>query len=189
MNLLACHISDMVGFKEPAMNVDIIDARPIQNVLANLFPLYIHELSAFTDFDVDDDGLFRAPPSFAAYWQEPERHPFLLRADGKIAGFALIRQMDTEPSAFDMGEFFVLRRYRRSGVGRTAACALFDRFKGKWEVRELVDNLPAQGFWRRIIADYTGGDFTEVKEFFERYNREFIVQRLRSRGAVQDPRR
>ena len=165
------------------MNIEIVDARPLADVLANLFPLYIHELSAFTDFDVDDDGLFRAPPSFAAYWQEAERHPFLLRAQAKIAGFALIRQMESEPLTFDMGEFFVLRRYRRFGVGRTAACALFDRFPGFWEVRELVDNLPAQGFWRRIIADYTGGDFVETKEYFERYKREFIVQRLRSREA------
>lgn len=163
------------------MNVDIIDARQMADVLANLFPLYIHDLSAFTDFDVDDDGMFRAPPSFAAYWQEADRYPFLLRADGKIAGFALIRQMASEPLTFDMGEFFVLRRYRRFGVGRTAACALFDRFKGNWEVRELIANEPAQRFWRRIIGEYIGGDFTETKEYFERYKREFIVQRFRSR--------
>ena len=165
------------------MNVEIVDARAMADVLANLFPLYIHDLSAFTDFDVEDDGTFRAPPSFAAYWENADRHPFLLRADGKIAGFALIRQLRPDPLTFDMGEFFVLRRCRRSGVGRTAACALFDRFKGRWEVRELIDNLPAQGFWRRIIADYTDGDFAETKDYFERYKREFIVQRFRSRGA------
>jgi len=165
------------------MNVEIVDARAMAAVVRNLVPLYIHDLSAFTDFDVEDDGTFRAPPSFAAYWDNADRHPFLLHADGKIAGFALIRQMDADPLTFDMGEFFVLRRYRRSGVGRAAACALFDRFKGRWEVRELIDNLPAQRFWRRIIGDYTSGDFKEVREYFERYKREFIVQRFRSRDA------
>ena len=165
------------------MNVEIVDARATAEILRNLFPLYIHDLSAFTDFDVEEDGKFRAPPSFAAYWESADRHPFLLRADGKIAGFALIRQMESAPLTFDMGEFFVLRRYRRLGVGRIAAAALFDRFKGRWEVRELIDNLPAQSFWRRIIGDYTGGDFVEVKEYFERYKREFIVQRFRARAA------
>jgi predicted acetyltransferase len=164
------------------MNVEIVEARAMAPVVHNLIPLYIHDLSAFTDFDVENDGTFRVPPSFAAYWENADRHPFLLRADGRIAGFALIRQMESAPLAFDMGEFFVLRRHRRSGVGRAAACALFDRFRGRWEVRELVDNLPAQSFWRRIIGDYTGGDFEDAGEYFERYKREFIVQRFRSRG-------
>ena len=165
------------------MNVEIVDARAMAEIVRNLIPLYIHDLSAFTDFDVEDDGTFRAPTSFAAYWEHADRHPFLLRADGKIAGFALIRQMETAPLTFDMGEFFILRRYRRLGVGRVAACALFDRFKARWDVRELVENLPAQSFWRRIIGDYTGGDFEETRDYFERYKREFIVQRFRSRAA------
>jgi predicted acetyltransferase len=165
------------------MQVEIVEAHAMADIVRNLTPLYIHDLSAFTDFEVEDDGTFRAPPSFAAYWESADRHPFVLRADGKIAGFALIRQLEPDPLTFDMGEFFVLRRYRRSGVGRTAACALFDRFKGRWEVRELIANLPAQGFWRRIIGDYTGGDFKETREYFERYKRDFIVQRFRSHRA------
>lgn len=165
------------------MNVEIVEAHAMAEIVRNLIPLYIHDLSAFTDFDVEDDGTFRAPPSFAAYWEHADRHPFLLRADGKIVGFALIRQLESDPLTFDMGEFFILRRYRRIGAGRAAACALFDRFKGRWEVRELNNNLPAQSFWRRIIADYTGDDFEETRDYFERYKREFIVQRFRSRGA------
>jgi predicted acetyltransferase len=163
------------------MNVEVVDARAFADVVRNLFPLYIHDLSAFVEWDVDADGLFRAPPSFAAYWDNADRHPFLLRAAGQIAGFALIRQMDAE--THDMGEFFVLRRYRRAGVGRLAACTLFDRFKGQWEVRELPDNLPAQAFWRRIIGDYTNGVFEDGREYFDRYKREFMVQRFRSPGA------
>jgi len=78
------------------MNVEVVDARAFADVVRNLFPLYIHDLSAFVEWDVDADGLFRAPPSFAAYWDNADRHPFLLRAAGQIAGFALIRQMAWE---------------------------------------------------------------------------------------------
>jgi predicted acetyltransferase len=34
-----------------------------------------------------------------------------------------------------MSEFFVLRKYRRQGIGRTAAVELFERFPGPWRVR------------------------------------------------------
>jgi predicted acetyltransferase len=82
-----------------------------------------------------------------------------------------------------MGEFFVARQHRRQGIGRRAATALFDMFGGHWEVREMPANLPAQRFWRRIIADYTGGAFAETREAFAAYGgRDFIVQRFCCRG-------
>jgi predicted acetyltransferase len=75
--------------------------------------------------------------------------------------------------AHDMSE------YRRSGLGRRVANALFDRFAGDWEVRELPSNTTAQAFWCRVIADYTREAFTEGQEFFAAHGREFVVQRFR----------
>ncbi len=34
-----------------------------------------------------------------------------------------------------MAEFFVLRRWRRTGVGRAAVRDLLERFPGTWEIR------------------------------------------------------
>ena len=54
---------------------------------------------------------------------------------------------------------------------------------GRWQVREMPANIPAQRFWRRVVADYTGGAFTEAREIFAAYDmREFIVQRFCCRG-------
>ena len=61
-----------------------------------------------------------------------------------------------------MKEFFVLRKYRGRGVGASVATQLFDRFPGKWEVRELAQNVAALAFWRAVIARYTDGRFVEV---------------------------
>jgi predicted acetyltransferase len=59
------------------------------------------------------------------------------------------------------------------------ATVLFHRLGGRWEVREMPANLPAQRFWRHVIADFTGGTFTEAREAFAAYGkREFIVQRF-----------
>ena len=165
------------------MTIEISAAPDGLAVVRNLFALYAHDMSEFVGIDVDEDGRFVIPASLASYFEGPDaaqRFPFLIRADGRLAGFALVRQIAAEPATYDMGEFFVLRKYRRSGLGRHVACWLFDRFSGAWEVRELPSNTAAQAFWRRIVADYTGNAFTEAQEFIAAHGRAFVVQRFRT---------
>jgi Predicted acetyltransferase len=50
-----------------------------------------------------------------------------------------------------MAEFFVMRKYRRGGVGGKAARAVFARFPGEWQVRQLAANGAAVAFWRAAI--------------------------------------
>jgi predicted acetyltransferase len=145
-------------------------------VLANLWQLYAHDLSDVVDLDVGDDGRF-PPRGFEEYWRDDGRHAFLLRVDGRLAGFALVHRrsrLTGDPGTWDMAEFFVLRRHRRQGVGRLAATWLFDTFAGPWEVRQLFRNTAASRFWRAVIAAYTGGRFSEV-----------VVDDDRWRGPVQ----
>jgi len=47
---------------------------------------------------------------------------------------------------FWMGQFFVMKRYRRLGLRTQAARYIFDQFRGKWEVGQMPLNLPAQAF-------------------------------------------
>jgi predicted acetyltransferase len=61
-----------------------------------------------------------------------------------------------------MSEFFILRGERRRGLGRRAARAVFDRFRGVWEVSQLPGNRPATAFWRSVIQEYTGGGFRDT---------------------------
>jgi predicted acetyltransferase len=173
------------------MNIEITPARDDEiEIVRNFFAFYIHDLSEFGRWDVNEEGCFAVPKGVANYWNGPpiagsrwrrewQGFPYLVRVDGKLAGFALVKQI--ADATFDMGEFFVLRRFRRSGVGQFVAHALFDRHPGRWEVREMPLNLPAQGFWRRIIGAYTNNDFVERREQFEVYGAEFIVQRFHSR--------
>ena len=165
------------------MTIEVSPAPDGIAVVRNLFALYAHDMSEFVGLDVGDDGAFAIPASLAGYWDGPdasERFPFLVRADGKLAGFALVRRIVSQPATYDMGEFFILRKYRRSGIGGFVARTLFDRFAGAWEVRELPPNAAAQMFWRRIIGDYTRDAFAEGQEFFAAHGREFVVQRFRT---------
>jgi predicted acetyltransferase len=115
-------------------------------VLKRLLELYLHDFSEFDRADVDARGRF-SYPYLDPYWTEPERHPFLFRVNGRWAGFALVRS----GTPHDMAEFFVMRKYRRLGVGVQAARALFARFPGEWQVRQMNQNGAATTFWREAI--------------------------------------
>jgi predicted acetyltransferase len=134
-------------------------------LLENLAQLYAYDFSEVLEMHVGEDGRF-ADVDLGPYWVDGWRHPFLLRVDAKLAGFALIAERSKitgQSGVFDMTEFFVLRRFRRQGVGRAAAFAAFDRFGGPWEVRQREENADATAFWRRAIDEYTRGDYEETR--------------------------
>lgn len=161
------------------MNVQIAPVGAAEaEALAALLQLYVHDLSATFGLDVDDHGRYRTPTTEG-------REAFLVRVEGKLAGFALHggkSRLTGEDGVHDVAEFFVLPRYRRAGVGEHMACWLFDRFPGRWEVRQRKENVRATDFWRRVIARYTGGRFDEEILDDERWRGP--VQRFESRRTA-----
>jgi predicted acetyltransferase len=159
------------------MNVELTRAaRETAPLLENLFQYYVYDFSESMGLDVGDDGKF-VPPSLEAYWQDAWRHPFLARVGGRCAGFALVHQrsrLSGDPGVCDVAEFFVLRKYRRRGIGAALAQQLFELFPGRWEVRQLLVNEAATHFWRSVIKRYTDGRYEET-----------ILDNERWRGPVQ----
>jgi len=180
------------------MRLEIVPASDADyRIVSDLARFYIDDIAEHAGRSFPTDGQVGCDDVFAGYWgraaaTRPWPHawrgfPFLVRLDGSPAGFALVKRVSDAPATFDMGEFFVARQHRRRGVGRRVAVALFDTFVGDWEVRQMLANTPAQHFWRRIIADYTAGAFTERREAFAAYgDREFIVQRFQTGTAEPD---
>lgn len=115
-------------------------------VIWNLSQLYAHEFSEFTDQDVGDDGTY-AYKHFDLYWIDADRHPYLFRHDGRLAGFAFVHSGQPH----DMAEFFIMKKYRRGGLGMDAAHQLFALHPGAWQVRQMAANARATAFWRRAI--------------------------------------
>ncbi len=62
-----------------------------------------------------------------------------------------------------MEQFFILKRYRRSGFGRALAEFVFLRHPGPWEIGQIVGNATAYSFWRKVIGEVTAGQFTELQ--------------------------
>jgi predicted acetyltransferase len=134
-------------------------------LLSNLLELYIHDLSeVFPDVQLGPDGPF-GYEYLPLYWSEPERRfPFLIRYGGRLVGFILAKrgsEVTGDPDVLDVAEFFVMRRYRRLGLGRKAAFLLWNRLPGLWMVRVSERNPGALDFWRSTVAEFTNGAATE----------------------------
>lgn len=131
----------------PASAPTVLQAREEDfDLLARLLQLYLHDFSEHTGWDVDEHGLFHyAWPD--AYRHEAGRHAYVLRVEGRPAGFALVR----EAERIHMAEFFVLRKHRRAGVGLAAARHLLEVHVGPWSITQLATNPEATSFWRRAI--------------------------------------
>ncbi len=128
-----------------------------RHVLDALMQLYLHDFSGHAPLgsvhtEVDEEGRFTYA-FLDTYWQEPGRVPFLVRADGRIAGFVLVNRWSALDRPLDsaVAEFFVLRKYRLARVGMRAAHLVFSRLRGRWEVPVAAYNQEALLFWRSVV--------------------------------------
>ncbi len=127
-------------------------------IVANLLELYAHDFSEFHPVELGADGRF-GYRDLSLYWLEPDRHPFLVNVGGKLAGFVLVRKgskLSGNETVWDMVEFFVVRGYRRRGVGTAIAREVWRRFPGPWEVRVMEANHSAHHFWEQAVTKFTG---------------------------------
>ena len=140
------------------MQVEVIKATIEQKpLLANLLELYAYDFTEFCDFDIGDDG-FYGYERLPLYWTESTCFPYLIYVDKKIAGFILVQQgspIADDTTVWDISEFFVMRKYKRHGVGTAAALKIWEQFKGPWQVRVLVGNNIACSFWLQAIKKLT----------------------------------
>jgi predicted acetyltransferase len=145
--------------EKPSADIELIPAGAEQApIVANLLELYGHDFSEFLDLDLGSDGRF-GYRDLPLYWQDPNRHPFLVRVAGKWAGLTLVKrgsELSGDEAVWDMAEFFVVRRYRRRGIGTAIAHQVWRQFPGRWEVRVMQSNHSAYLFWERAITGLAG---------------------------------
>jgi predicted acetyltransferase len=163
----------------PEVTLEQAGARAVP-ILRRLMQLYLYDLGTVDGWDIGPDGRFGNARRIERLWSERGRRAFFIHSGSVLAGFALIhnRAHFAGAGTREISEFFVLRKYRRRGVGRRAATRLFDLFPGRWEVTELASNVGAQAFWREVIAGYTSGDFEDAEYTHEDWRGR--VQRFRT---------
>jgi predicted acetyltransferase len=116
------------------------------------------DLAEFRNFAVQADGRYR-DDRLRTYLVYEEHWPLLIRNQGKIVGFALVRK--SKPETYLIGEFFIKPEFRRSCVGAAAVAKILREFSGDWEIPFQNENAKAAAFWRQTITKL-GYQATEI---------------------------
>jgi predicted acetyltransferase len=171
--------------EKPTAQVEIVPAAAeAAPILDNLLQLYVHDFSEFLDVEIGTDGRF-VYKQLPLYWSEHGRHPFLVRVDGRLAGFVLMKkgsEVSGNENVWDMTEFFILRRYRRRGIARQVAREVWKRFPGIWEVRVMQLNVSALHFWAHAISEFVGEAIPPVS--FEKEGEGWMLFSLDSKSGA-----
>ena len=182
------------------MNVELIKAQDHDfSVVQNMIRFYVYDMSEFMGWYLPEHGLFGGVDDQPEYWGQIPEDPdvrwspgwkgiaYIIRVDGVLAGFALVRWTDKGGERlYDIGEFFILRKFRRQRIGTQVAHTLFSRYPGQWQIRQMLGNKPAQHFWRAAVSQYGSGTFQEQREFDSEYQINEVVQRFDSRSKPQN---
>ncbi len=158
------------------MNVSITPAED-DTLITNLFQYYLYDMSEYTGFQPDASGSFAVDNSVTGlldYWQEPNHFPYLIRVNEELAGFALVRQFPQGSGQYDMGQFFVMRKFKRQGVGSRAFQLCVARHPGPWQTRVLPDNTGALAFWKKTIGEVCGNNVQIKSEPYRNRDMLFI---------------
>ena len=110
--------------------------------------------------------------------------PHLVKYKGEPAGFALIDRDHVYPDTkYNVGEFFILRKFRGQGLGRYVAEKLFRKYPDIWEVEQMVENCSAIKFWEKVLGKFTNNKYTRAMKpvpFLK--GRIQIIEQFDSRG-------
>ena len=162
------------------MNVTLVPAEKYEYV-QNLFQYYIYDMSEYTGWPPYENGTFEVDDSVTGlsdYWNKPNHFPYLIKVGEEIAGFSLVRKYPEDDEYFDMGQFFVLRKFKRKGVGEQAFKLSVEKHPGNWITRVLPNNIGAKKFWLKVINSISYSEVVVNTELYKTTEMEFIRYRV-----------
>ncbi|CAM3775049.1 putative acetyltransferase [Pseudomonas reidholzensis] len=136
--------------------IELLQTDPDQAALIrNLYQFYAYESSDWEQEDVEVDGRFYVhEPHLARYWQSPGWSANLVLVDGFIAGFVLVERSELPGiDALELADLFIMKKYRRQGVGRAVAELLLCSEGSDWLLRCYREDPVALAFCSAVLAD------------------------------------
>jgi len=125
----------------------------------------MYEFSDILNSTLQADGSYLKNTALIdPYWREPDHTPYFILVDEEIAGFVFIRKFPNEQGVFDVDQFFILRKFNRQGVGRSAFALCSKEYPGNWLVRVLKENTRGLAFWENVVGSITDGKFEHSYE-------------------------
>lgn len=148
-----------------------------KQVLKNIYQLYLHDLSQYNYEDIDTKGLYDVN-FLDLFWEKEGLSAFFIKLNEKLIGLILLQSGKYAPPSgedYYISEFFILKKYRRNGIGKKAVGILFDMFPGKYLLGQMPNNNPAIKFWKSVYLqlelDFIESleDSQEGKLLFQRF--------------------
>ena len=145
------------------------------NTLENMFQLYLCEMSRYGKWAIEPDGLFKFDENILKdYFNQPHHYPYFIMVDGELSGFSLVRPYPYRKTIIDMGQFFVLPKFARLGIGKAAFKLTLDKHPGDWQVRVLPVNLSALKFWEKTIEEITDKKYLKSTDDYQGSDMKFF---------------
>ncbi|MEN5033756.1 GNAT family N-acetyltransferase [Pseudomonas sp. TWI929] len=123
-------------------------------LIRNLYQFYSYDSSDWEQEDVEVDGRFYVHDEhLQRYWQDDGWGAYLVLADGFIAGFVLVERSELPGiNALELADLFILKKYRRQGIGQAVALQLLGG-EGDWLLRCYAQDPPAVAFCNAVLAN------------------------------------
>jgi predicted acetyltransferase len=160
------------------MKVEVIPAGIDQRQLVrNLYQFYAYDSSDWEAEDIGPDGLFYMyDPYFNKYWETEGWSASLVKVDDAIAGFVLIEQSDIpNVEAPEFADFFVFKKFRRLGVGRTVVEKVIANSPSAWVVNVFEKDQNANAFWQSLFRSALFRSFRELRDPHDRGVRAYLI--------------
>ena len=120
---------------------------------------YLTELSEFDpDIKFDDNGV-PIYKWFDCYWVDKDRYPIYLVIDNKVAGLAMIREL--EPLQYDVAELYVIPEYRKDGNSIWFAKSITELFEGAFIFATRFTNPRAIKFWEKFSEMFEDSTYVD----------------------------
>ncbi|QQE12065.1 hypothetical protein JD969_00910 [Planctomycetota bacterium] len=140
------------------------------HIWLNLAQAYEAEISPYTHKKPDSNGQYPLDSDVTL-----SNRGYLIYHNSTPAGFSIIQT--TNKNTHDICEFYICPHVRNHKLGKWFAHHLFDLHKGHWHVKQLININYATQFWRAVIRDYTGNNFTQ-HQYNHNYWGKVIEQRF-----------
>jgi len=149
----------------------------LKEKLKNIMSLYLHDMSEFgDDLKVNEEGIFEYE-GFDLYFKTEDLKPFFITYQGEVAGFVFLNSGKYVPREIDyeVHELFLLKGYRKKGIGNAAIQNLLELYRGKYKIAQISCNKLAINFWTKFYENQ-GINYVESKEKLDDIELEGTVQ-------------
>lgn len=126
------------------------------DALNNLYQLYQYDFSEINSDDVNSSGLYVEDFDLDIFFSDPDKCAYFILVNDSLAGFVLMNKYPylLPDKVNSIAEFFVMRKYRKNGIGMFAANYIFDLYPGRMILEVRRTNLKACNFWKKVVLCY-----------------------------------